>query len=50
MTKEETPREVLEELVNILRVTVANQQVEIADLKALLNVSNAQLKVYETSE
>ena len=48
MTQEETPRDVLEELVNVLRITVANQQVEIADLKALLNISNARLKTYET--
>lgn len=50
MTQEEPTKEVLKELVNVLRLTVANQQVEIADLKALLNVSNAQLGTYETSE
>ena len=48
--KEPKSVEILEELVNVLRITVANQQLEIADLKTLLNISNAKLEVYETSE
>lgn len=51
MTQEENKSiEVLEELVNVLRLTVANQQLEIVDLKALLNISNAKLESYKTLE
>lgn len=47
---EEMSAEILEELIRVLRGTVANQQLEIADLKALLNVANSKLKEYETIE
>lgn len=47
---EEMSAEILEELIRVLRGTVVNQQLEIADLKALLNVANSKLKEYETIE
>lgn len=47
---EEMSAEILEELIRVLRGTVVNQQLEIVDLKALLNVANSKLKEYETIE
>lgn len=48
MTENDNPTELVEQLILTLRQTVANQQIEIIDLRAQLNVAEARLKKLET--
>lgn len=55
MTKEEKQEqgvdpELVSELISTLRVTVANQQVELVDLRARLSLAESRLEKLKTSQ
>lgn len=49
MTEKDIDIELIDEILSTLRTTVANQQLEIIDLRAQLNLANSRLEKLQTS-